>query len=360
VQAMRPGRSSATRRTHSALRHYGPVAGLVLLGCLMVVLTVVGTTSIAQGPGNLALNAGVEILTTLITVAVVAPLVRRNQDSVIKLHSNLNFRHFIEQSARARRQVQVFSTFADLLQIEDTDIFLGNVRSLLERGGHVDFLLLHPDSLTTEQRQRELRGVGTRVSDLIIGNIHTLNEFKSTLPEVLAQNLSMRLYDASASIIMYRWDDRSLISFLAPDRLAEEGTHLEIDMRSPIGAFVDARFFELWSQPRTMTLEQYMALSLTFVSDKEGWTSVSASVSARYVIVEGAHYVDSSPVLVAQALHPDQVLRAHRTDDHAARYDLVLIDPDDSPIREVLAEAFRLKYRDPVRIFVHLRPDAIG
>jgi hypothetical protein len=323
----------------------------------MVVLTVVGTMSVAQGPGNLALNAGVEILTTLITVAVVAPLVRRNEDSVIKLHSNLNFRHFTAQSAKARRQVQVFTTFTDLLQIQDTDIFLGNVRSLLAKGGHVDFLLLHPDSLTTEQRQRELRGVGTRVSDLIVGNIHTLNDFTNTLPDALAQNLSVRLYDASASIIMYRWDDRSLISFLAPDRLAEEGTHLEIDMRSAIGAFVDARFFELWSQPRTVTLAQYMAMSLTLVGHEDGGST--ASVSARYVIVEGAHYVDSSPILVAQALHPDRVLRARRTEDHAAAYELVLVDPDASPIRDVLAEAFRLKYRDPVGSFVHLKPYAI-
>jgi len=167
---------------------------------------------------------------------------------VIKMHSNLNFRRFIEQSAMARRQVQVFSTFTDLLQNRDTDVFLMNMRTLLRKGVHVDFLLLHPDSLTADQRQRELRGLGADVASLIIENIHTLNDFAATLPEASARNLSVRLYDASASVIMYRWDDRSLISFLAPDRLAEEGTHLEIDLRSPIGAFIDTRFSDIWSQ----------------------------------------------------------------------------------------------------------------
>jgi hypothetical protein len=227
----------------------------------------------------------------------------------------------------------------------------------------VDFLLLHPDSLTADQRQRELRGIGTDVASLIIGNIHTLTDFKRTLPEDAARYLSVRLYDANASVIMYRWDDKGLISFLAPDRLAEEGTHLEIDMRSPIGAFIDARFADIWSQPRTVALEEYMTMPLNLVGEAdenvEGDNGCAVLVNARYVLISGAHYVESSPILHAQALHPGRVLKAKPVNARDASYDLVFIDPGDSQTEDAVAEAFRMKYREPVQIFIHLRPAAI-
>lgn len=333
------------------------IALIVLALTMASGLTVLGVSSTKDGWSNFEINAGAETLTALITIAIIAPLVGRYQDRVVKHHQSLSFRLFIQQSASARRQIQVFSTFADLLARRDTDQFLTNVKALLTRGGHVDFLLLHPDSLTAEQRQRELRSAGVRVAERIIGNLHTLATFQSTLPPELARNIDVRLYDASASIIMYRADDKSLISFLAPDELAEEGTSLEIDMRSPIGAFVGARFAEIWSQPRTITLAEYMAMPLLLngTGDDDPSAVPVRNIAVRYVFIDGNHYIDSSPILLARARHPDVPLRA-RYGRASPECDLVLVDPEESPIHTHLSDAFRLKYRDSVEFFMHLRP----
>lgn len=335
-----------------------PYVALIVLALVLAGgLTVLGVSTMQDGWPNFEINLGAEMFTALITIAIIAPLVGRYQDRVVRHHPSLSFRLYVQQSASARRQIQVFSTFADLLATRDTNVFLANVRALLTQGGHADFLLLHPDSLTAEQRQQELRSAGVRVAERIIGNLHTLDAFRNSLSPELARNIDVRLYDASASIIMYRWDDKSLISFLAPDQLAEEGTSLEIDMRSPIGAFVGARFAEIWSQPRTITLSEYMAMPLRLDStEQDDALGVPATdVAVRYVVLDGGHYVDSSPILLAQSRHPDVLMRA-RQGRTSPEYDLILVDPEESPIHTHLTDAFWLKYRDSVEVFMHLRP----
>jgi len=74
------------------------------------------------------------------------------------------------------------------------------------------------------------------------------------------------------------------------------------------------------------------------------------------VVVQGARYVESSPILHAQALHPGRILKALPVSDLDAPYDLILVDPEHSQIEDEIVAAFRAKYREPVRIFIHLRP----
>ncbi|MER5635961.1 hypothetical protein ABT095_03270 [Kitasatospora sp. NPDC002227] len=305
------------------------------MGCVTLGLTAYGTVD--QGFGNFALNIGVEGMVTLTAIAVIGPLVRSNQEGIFRFHPSLNYRRFLEQTEQARRQVQILTTFTPLLQEGYAERFLLNVRRLLRSQVQVEVLVANPDSLTMQQRQRELAVRGDDVMGGIHENIQTLHRFVSELPAEEAAHLSVRIYDASASVIMHRWDDRSLISFLPTDRLAEEGSHLEIPMNSPIGAFVEARYSELWSDAATISLDEFMTTRLTLLGDGRPGTPLAG----HYVTVDGAVFVASPGIIAAQALHRERALQVH---DGSAAYDVVVLDPDDTENHGQLLAAFRRKY----------------
>jgi hypothetical protein len=329
----------------------GSKLALIIVGFVMLGLAVYGTLS--EGFGNFAINLGVEGLVTLMALAIIGPLVRMTQEGTFRFHGSLNYRRFIEQAEQARRQVQILTTFTPLLQSRNhySDRFLSILGKLVARQVQVDVLLLHPDSLSVPQRQREVARVGGNVTDGIHDNIRILSSFIAGLAVTDAQYVSVRIYDASASIIMHRWDDRSLISFLPTDRLAEEGSHLEIDMRSSIGSFVGSRYGELWHDPTTVSLAEYMMMPLTLIGNGES----RGSISVRYVTIDGARYVDSTEIIAAQARNREHALRVSAG---GVVYDVDVVDSDDLTVYAHLMDVFRRKFGRDVRTLVRLIPCA--
>jgi len=63
----------------------------------------------------------------------------------------------------------------------------------------------------------------------IMCNVRWLGNFAAQLGETERARFEVRLYDASASITLYRWDDRALVSFL-PIRV--DGVHRLLEERS--------------------------------------------------------------------------------------------------------------------------------
>lgn len=322
---------------------------LVVIGCVMLFLTVYGT--LREGFSNFAVNLGVEGLVTLTAIAVIGPLVRRSQEGGIRVYPRLNYPRFVREAARARRQVQILTTFTPLLEYHDAERFLEALRRLVSHQVQVEVLILHPDSLTAEQRQRELVGVGASVTTGIYINIRTLYSFIRSLPATDARFISARLYDANLAIIMHRWDDRGLVSFIPIGRLAEEGEQYEIEMRSPFGAFVESRFSDLWSDPTTISLSSFMTMPMTVLDGEDG--TLASPIDGHYVTVDGNLFVASEEIIAAQALHREQALRVR---NGSAYYDVVIVDPNDSVIRDQVADAFNRKYGIDSRALIRLLP----
>lgn len=315
----------------------------------MLCLTVYGT--LKEGFSNFAVNMGVEGLVTLTAIAVIGPLVRRSQEGGIRVYPRLNYPRFVREAARARRQVQILTTFTPLLESHDTERFLEALRRLVSHRVQVDVLILHPDSLTAEQRQRELVEVGANVTTGIYVNIRTLYSFIRSLPAGDARYISARLYDANLAIIMHRWDDRGLVSFIPIGRLAEEGEQYEIEMRSPFGSFVESRFSALWSDPTTISLSSFMTMPMTVLDGEDG--TLASPIDGHYVTIDGNLFVASEEIIAAQALHREQALRVR---NGSAYYDIAIVDPNDSTIRDQVADAFNRKYGIDGRALIRLLP----
>jgi hypothetical protein len=75
----------------------------------------------------------------------------------------------------------------------------------------MDTGLLVPDSAAARQRAEEIYPVDVR--GVIVDNLRYLHLFANALPAPLRSLFDVRIYDASPSVQIFRWDDRALISF---------------------------------------------------------------------------------------------------------------------------------------------------
>jgi hypothetical protein len=241
----------------------------------------------------------------------------------------------------------VLDTFSYLFDRPRADTFFRAAREAMSRQAHVRVLLLHPDSRAARQRASELVA-GPGQVDLhreIMRNVRLLDEFATSLTEPLAHRFEARLYAASASVTLYRWDDRSLVSFLPIGRLSGDGTQLEVGSTSPLGTFVGERFDELWDHGTPITECLRMRLDVT-----DG-QSTAFTHHCEYVHHDDRIHV-AEPALLAHLAVRNTTLYASVPPD-SATFLLEAVDPAE---QEALGTVFADKYERTGHSFVRLTP----
>jgi hypothetical protein len=148
----------------------------------------------------------------------------------------------------------------------------------------------------------------------------------------------------------HRWDERCLVSFLTVGRLSGEGVQLEVAVRSPLGAFVEQRFDELWQQSKSM--ERFIHLSVTLVDATDG----RREFSCRFVHVHDCLHVAGHDVVSYMARHRlDQLSAYSEALNVPGAHELIVVD-DESELHELLRQNFAEKYDASATAFVELRP----
>jgi len=241
----------------------------------------------------LALSLGTNLLIVIATYLIFNPLVEQVRTATTHEHHRLDFDAFIEHVASSRGIICVLTTWTNLLEDPYRQRFLSAMKSALNRNVVVKILLLDPQSRAAEMRSEELRW-REDVSGSIMANLRTLDQFRGQdINEQLRLHLEVRIYAASPSVMFYRWDNRAYLSFFAIGRLAEYTPKLETFVTTPWADFVRLRFEELWNDPTTVNIEQYLRVPLV-VHDRLG---MSAEFDVEYVTLEDVYYVASSPLI---------------------------------------------------------------
>jgi hypothetical protein len=180
--------------------------------------------------------------------------------------------------------------------------------------------------------------------------MRALTEFAERIARAdYAPNFEVRMYNASPSISLYRWDERSLVSFFPLGRLSGQGAQLEVAAQSPLGQFVNDRFNALWLAARG--LAELMALPLVLLGDPTG----EQELAAAFVLLDGISYVSDPRVVAHMARRPGQVaVRAGAAGRTAHRP--VIVDAEDAELLRTLRGQFQEKYGRGHDIFVCLAP----
>jgi hypothetical protein len=229
------------------------------LGLFGTVL-LVGAYATADFTRDLLINLGASVVMVGLTFVVFDPIFEDMRRNAVQEHRDLNHDQLVSDIASAHGEVDVMETWTGLLEDRHRERFLAGMYDALGRGVHFRLLLLNPDSQAAEQRADELH---LPVPQLIMDNLRHLSALRAGLEPRLASLLQVRIYDASPSIQLYHWDGMALISFFPVGVRAYDAPQLEAHMDSPLGQFVNGRFEELWDSPTTVSLDDFMALSLT-------------------------------------------------------------------------------------------------
>jgi hypothetical protein len=329
------------------------VAILAALSVATIVLLVVAydTTGYVR---DLSLNVGASLVIVIVTYLIFDPVIQGLRAASTREHPKLNFELFIERVANARRTVCILETWTRLLDPEHRGSFLQAARDAVSVGVTVQILLLDPDSYGAKQRDEEI-GPDRDVPKAIMGNLLELYRFRHQLSEPLRERFAVRIYSASASVQLYRSDDRAFLSFFSLGRLAGDTPKLETNMATPWGEFVGRRFDELLVEGGS--LDGYMKMPLVVKRDDV----VHGQFSVHFVWLDGDFFVTESGLLKHIAKHGIENLTAHPDNGPDTRAqpigpcDLRMLDDDHLDLARV-AEAFEAKYGNRNEIIVCLVP----
>ncbi|MET7375750.1 DUF5919 domain-containing protein [Micromonospora arida] len=256
---------------------------------------------------DLLLNLGASVVLAAISYVIFDPLFEEARKARVQEHLSFDQQAFVTRLHRSGRRVRILDTWTILLEQRHREETLSAVRAALANGAQVQLLLLDPDCTAAQQRSEELERQRVDVPRQIRTNLRHLAAFAEALDSRLRHRLQVRLYDASPSIQLYQWDGRALISFFPIGKLSFNVPQLEVDMDSPWGGFVHARFEELWEHEQaTLDLERYWSVMVTLRHDE----SDVVEVRVPFVTVDGQHYVDcrgfrvTGPLTVRAVLPP--------------------------------------------------------
>ena len=291
---------------------------------------------------SVALEIGGDVVGAIIIVAILTPLITLAREGRVRERSRLDYDMFTDNMAGATSVVKILDTYSNLFDRPQTPQALRAFESALGRHARVRVLLLHPDSTAASVRAEETHRATIRQE--ILRNLTVLRGFHQRLDKRHRRRFEVRLYAAAASITLYRWDDRALISFLSLGRHTGQGSQLDIDVDTSLGHFVEQHFNELWSE--AAPVRDYLRVQLRLTDGADG---TPRDFSLPFVLVDDVHYLADPQVLA----HLARVHAAGGTvvGRLASQPDLELhpqvVDDGDERLRGELTALFLEKYGWP-------------
>jgi hypothetical protein len=316
--------------------------GLLLVTSVAMLVWAWRTQGFAR---DLLLNLGASVVLAAISYAIFDPLFEEARKARVQEHISFDQDAFIQVLARTGRRVRILDTWTILLERRHRDETLRAVRAALEQGAQVQVLLLDPDCAAAQQRTDELEKQRVNVPGQIKANLRQLHGFWDTLDNQLRPRLQVHIYDASPSIQLYQWDGHALISFFPIGKLSFNVPQLEVDMASPWGEFVHARFEELWGHHQaTLTLEKYWSAPVVL----RHADSDMAKHRVPYVTVDGNHYIDCNTFHLTRdvvgALTVSTHLPPRTSGSGPGVFTLAEVTADDATPLAVVSQRFEEKY----------------
>lgn len=309
---------------------------------------------------DLLINLGASLAFVPPTYLIFGPIFERLRQTAaaIEVHLALDTNRLISYIENSQSKVQILETWTGLLEDAHRRSFLTALQIALDRRVDVQILLLDPASSPAEQRAEELND--ERVPILIAENLRHLHQFRGILTEAGLQSLEIRIYDASPSVQLYRWDDKAFVSFFPIGKRAYDTRQIETYLANPLGEFAESRFDELWSATTTCSLDDYMALPLCIYS--------TAAAPTEHLLAFVQHgeefFVDGSPFwedpgdavgpLTARLGTVDSPVRR---DGVATSYQLARLELSGNGHAGVISQLFAVKYGDHENhpLIIHLQ-----
>lgn len=322
-------------------------AGFSALLVTSLVLLVLARLTFDTFSSQVLIDLGSGFLILALGYVFLDPLFEQARRGSVEERPYFDHELFSQQVALARRTVEILETWTGLLEDRHRPDFLTALRVACEAGVDIRILLLDPDSAAAVQRAEELAPLDVR--QLIRSNLQHLHALIRQHP-----GIAVRVYDASVSESLYRWDDRAMIARLPRDEPAYNTTQHEALATHPWAASALERFEELWRHESTRPLAAHMLLPVTVLLDEQPLSRHELPYVNGHL---DGHVIDGRELIAELTDHGAPRLMVEILDGQRppTRYRLSRADEDGAPVGTGITEAFDRKYgpatgRNPLRL----------
>ena len=243
-----------------------------LLVLTMVLVAAIALLAVARAStdrfvDDLSMNLGATLLGVVVTVLVLEPVIKRSRTPEEVIHPQFPHELFIAGVTRSGQTVRILGAWPYVMDEPWRGPFLRALRATLDRGVHVQILVLDPTSFAAEQRAADLDG--TLNVPAIIGEV--IAEFQRlalALPPETRRLFEVGIYSSLPPARFYRWDRRTISSFFPMGNgLGSDIKHYETNIVSGLGGFVDDQFDLIWADSATRMLDEFLNLPLAILVD---------------------------------------------------------------------------------------------
>lgn len=235
------------------------VAVGIALGVVAAVLAVVAGST-GSPIRDLSLNLSADLVGTIVVLFVVGPVFDRSNRNQERVLPRLDHDDLLRQIENSKKNVTILELWTDLLEPHLERRFRRAIDTALERGSHVQILLLDPHNPAAEQRGRELGR--TDVPQSIMQNVVLLHQMRKRLNDELRDRFDVRIYSSLPSAQVYQVDDHILASFFPTRVPSWDSPQYQTKPHYGLGIFLTRQFDDLWTGEQTRTMHQFRYLTL--------------------------------------------------------------------------------------------------
>lgn len=248
---------------------------IVLIVIIMFIIFIVLAANFQGTIKDIFLNLGTELGGALITVIFLDIILKQVRKSDGKQIEGFDYNKFNENIRKTKTQVRVLTTFTYLLSDDAKNRqsrreFRESLAYLVKNRHNItiQFLLLDPFSDAADQRAEE------RQDEKVIYQIkQNLSELYYLKKDTAFQRVHVKVYDALPRISLFQWDDNASMSFYPRNRSISETDRFEFSVNTPLGDFLTRTFNDLWTDEKTIDINQYMCVGLQ-AKTEIGWTEL--------------------------------------------------------------------------------------
>jgi hypothetical protein len=222
------------------------------------------------------------------------------------------------------------------------------VRYIETNDSEIEILLLNPENKDlVEARCLELQAVSSEfnnIAERIYINFREIQKITKKLEEKGKQDkLKVKLYNTSPSLAIYMCDPNLFVTFFRSG-MTTMSKQLKLPVDSAVSAFINERFEEIWQDPKTISLENCLYVTVDVM--KRG-IAYSTYDKVKYILCDQGYYLQNARLFQDIANIADINIRINgkvfKPND---------ITMDDLP--DIVKKLFRSKYLNYGELFISL------
>jgi hypothetical protein len=255
-------------------------------------------------------NLGFNLLGTVCAFIAFEIILRRlkeideQQGVKLEFFNKIEFINIIYQSKQIQNNIasiRIMETWTELLKDDHYKEKFANVLlNFIDNNtnSEIQILLLNPDNIDlVEARSNELKTaspefININVAENIYLNLREIQNINNQLESYEKVNkLKVKLYNTSPSLSIYMCTPHLFVAFFRSGKLSTMGKQLKLPVDSPVGGFINERFDEIWQDPRTTTLEDFLYLKVEVI---QGGIAQRSYDHVIYIQYPQGYYIQNS------------------------------------------------------------------